>query len=386
MRAHLQTISGETTRQPANPSYPCCGIPFLSSRQSGDLQSSGMGALPCIPVSPSPVFEGLPPTIVHRPQSQNTALIANCLADPDKALTQAVLKPLTDLKLAGKISVEPCIILIDGMCEAHSHRPDYRDNIPSFVGKHLIRFPSWLKIVCTVRSNARDATRGLPFQTVSLDNSDVDERLNKDMCDYVTLRIQKSSLLRKNIMLSMNRNTEENKHNKFQNYLVQCAKGNFLYVKLTMDLIERGHLVLKSSSYKVLPQNLSEVFLLEFNLRFPTSQSFASISNILCICLATTRPLTLEELYLTVNALNVSSFITWNEFLSLYRPLVRYLVKRKDDTLMFYHPLFREWLVRRADTDSKKFLCDLRIGHSAIAISIARMEQLVECDKFKPAQ
>ena len=92
--------------------------------------------------------------------------LANCLADPDKALTQAVLKPLTDLKLAGKISVEPCIILIDGMCEAHSHRPDYRDNIPSFVGKHLIRFPSWLKIVCTVRSNARDATRGLPFQTV----------------------------------------------------------------------------------------------------------------------------------------------------------------------------------------------------------------------------
>jgi hypothetical protein len=65
-------------------------------------------------------------------------------------------------------------------------------------------------------------------------------------------------------------------------------------VKLTLDLIERGHLVLKSSNYKVLPRTLSEVFQLEFNLKFPTSKSFENISTILCVCLATRHPLTIE--------------------------------------------------------------------------------------------
>ena len=92
--------------------------------------------------------------------------LSSCLTDPDKALTQAILQPLTDLKLAGKISADPCIILIDGLCHGQSHLPDYGDTIASFVGKHLITFPGWLKIVCTIRSNARDATRGLPFQTI----------------------------------------------------------------------------------------------------------------------------------------------------------------------------------------------------------------------------
>ena len=102
MRAHLQTISGETTRQPANPSYPCCGIPFLSSRQSGDLQSSGMGALPCIPVSPSPVFEGLPPTIVHRPQSQNTALISQLFGGPRQSSYSGSFKTFDWSKACGQ--------------------------------------------------------------------------------------------------------------------------------------------------------------------------------------------------------------------------------------------------------------------------------------------
>ena len=84
-----------------------------------------------------------------------------CLTDPDMALTQAVILPLADLNLAGKISTDLCIILIDGLCEAQSHRPNYGDTLSSFVEKHLISFPNWLKIVATVISNARDVTRGL---------------------------------------------------------------------------------------------------------------------------------------------------------------------------------------------------------------------------------
>ena len=50
------------------------------------------------------------------------------------------------------------------------------------MSSHLSHFPPWLKLVCSVRSNseaAAEVTRALPFQRISLDKTDVDERLNK---------------------------------------------------------------------------------------------------------------------------------------------------------------------------------------------------------------
>ena len=39
---------------------------------------------------------------------------------------------------------------------------------------------------------------------------------------------------------------------------------------------------------------------------------------------------------------------------------------------MFYHPLFREWLIRRRDNESTKFMVDPRNGHLAIALTYSR--------------
>ena len=72
----------------------------------------------------------------------------------------------------------------------------------------------------------------------SLDNYDVDERINKDMCDYITLRIHESTLLKKNIIQSISRYSDDNPHTRFQKHLVGCAKGSFLYVKLIIELID----------------------------------------------------------------------------------------------------------------------------------------------------
>ena len=60
---------------------------------------------------------------------------------------------------------------------------------------------------------------------------------------------------------------------KFVHFLTDAAQGNFLFVKLVLDQITRGNLVIKSS-FKVLPVSLSEVFLLECNLRFSSIKSY----------------------------------------------------------------------------------------------------------------
>jgi hypothetical protein len=39
---------------------------------------------------------------------------------------------------------------------------------------------------------------------------------------------------------------------------------------------------------------------------------------------------------------------------------------------MFFHPTFRDWLVKRPEGEGTKFLCDVRTGHAAIAFSMAR--------------
>lgn len=38
---------------------------------------------------------------------------------------------------------------------------------------------------------------------------------------------------------------------KLSTHLKALSQGSYLYLKLTFDLIEKGYLVLKSSSYKV---------------------------------------------------------------------------------------------------------------------------------------
>ena len=47
---------------------------------------------------------------------------------------------------------------------------------------------------------------------------------------------------------------------KFVNYLSSISQSSFLFVKLTLDLIEKGCLIVKSSNFKVLPKSLDDLF------------------------------------------------------------------------------------------------------------------------------
>lgn len=51
------------------------------------------------------------------------------------------------------------IILIDGLNEAEFHRPDYGDTLASFLSRNIQKFPSWLKVIATVRTSQQVYTR-----------------------------------------------------------------------------------------------------------------------------------------------------------------------------------------------------------------------------------
>jgi hypothetical protein len=170
----------------------------------------------------------------------------------------------------------------------------------------------------------------------SLDNTEADERLNKDLSDYIACRMkvtaetQLSNKMKKNIATKLTR------------YLVSKACGSFLYVKQILDFIEKGFLVVKAGSFKVLPANLSEIYQLAFNIKFSSSESFNQVSAIFSISLASLQPINLHELFNIFSALFIKTEVGWKDFQERYHLISEFLVMRRDGSVMCFHPTLRD--------------------------------------------
>ncbi|XP_077561766.1 zinc-RING finger and ankyrin repeat domain-containing protein rolling pebbles isoform X5 [Haemaphysalis longicornis] len=311
---------------------------------------------------------------------QEVLSLPSCRADPEGALVRGVLEPLRSLPL---LAHTRCLLVVDALDEAELHRPDYGHTIASLLASHAHRFPAWLKLVVTVRTAFLDATRQLALPQISLDRLSLNESLMRDLVGYILFRIESSSAARANITVN-NGKQDGSVHARFAQHVASLSKGCFLYAKLTMDLIERGHLVVKSSSYKVLPVSLSEVYLLNFNLRFTTTRAFERVRGLLQVCVASLSPLRPHELYHSVNAGAIYDPLTWADFQQRLDALTsaQFLVQRNDGSLMLAHPSLREWLTRRDENDSTKFLCDVRAGHACIALRLSRIEAPLEAPQL----
>lgn len=317
--------------------------------------------------------------LLSEPDLLSCLSLKECITDPDLAFLRGIIEPLTILRRNGSIETKNSIILVDGLCEAEYHRPDHGYTVASFIANHIAEMPPWLKIFATVRSQFLELTRPLPYTRLCLDVSD---NVNKDLMEYFYARLQAAPIIETNIKCSTGKS--EGVHNfvmKFAQYVLHLCQGSFLFLKLILDLLERSHIVVKSTNYKVVPISLAQIFLLQFNLRFPTVQSFEKVTHILSVCLAALYPLTLVEIYYSVNSLLTDTFLPWEEFCIRFETLSDFLIKRIDNTYMFFHPSFREWLIRRDESESPKFLCDLRAGHCGISFRLARVQAPLDPDK-----
>jgi len=123
--------------------------------------------------------------------------------------------------------------------------------------RHAPNIPSWLKIICTVRTQLLDCAKQLPYTRISLDkttNDAIGNSIAKDLSDYVGYRLAQSPSIQSNVTASVNGKAESScnaNQTRFSSHLLTLARGSFLFAKLTLDLIESGHLVAKSASYKV---------------------------------------------------------------------------------------------------------------------------------------
>uniref|UniRef100_A0A665VPN0 Tetratricopeptide repeat, ankyrin repeat and coiled-coil containing 1b n=1 Tax=Echeneis naucrates TaxID=173247 RepID=A0A665VPN0_ECHNA len=310
--------------------------------------------------------------LLKEPHLQSMLSLRSCVQDPMAAFRRGVLEPLASLRKERKIPEEDHIILIDGLNEAEFHKPDYGDTIASFITKIIAKFPSWLKLVITVRANLMEITSLLPFSKISLDDFSDNKEISNDLNAYIQYRINSSKDIMNNI--NLNGKADPITVGKLSSHLISRSQGSYLYLKLTLDLFERGHLVIKSSSYKVVPVSLAELYQLQCNMKFMTNSAFERSLPILNVALASLHPMTDEQLFQAINASFIQGELQWEDFQQRMELLSCFLIKRRDKTRMFCHPSFREWLVWRADGESTDFLCDPRTGHALMAFMLSRQE------------
>ncbi|XP_063156497.1 protein TANC2 [Candoia aspera] len=320
----------------------------------------------------SPQFVAYREQLLREPHLQSMLSLRSCVQDPLASFRRGVLEPLENLHKERKIPNEDFIILIDGLNEAEFHKPDYGDTIVSFLSKMIGKFPSWLKLIVTVRTSLQEIIKLLPFHRIFLDRLEENEAIDQDLQAYILHRIHSSSEIQNNI--SLNGKMDNTTFGKLSSHLKTLSQGSYLYLKLTFDLIEKGYLVLKSSSYKVVPVSLSEVYLLQCNMKFPTQSSFDRVMPLLNVAVASLHPLTDEHIFQAINAGSIEGSLEWEDFQQRMENLSMFLIKRRDMTRMFVHPSFREWLIWREEGEKIKFLCDPRSGHTLLAFWFSRQE------------
>ncbi|XP_034742371.1 protein TANC1 isoform X4 [Etheostoma cragini] len=310
--------------------------------------------------------------LLKEPHLQSMLSLRSCVQDPMAAFRRGILEPLANLRKERRIPEEDHIILIDGLNEAEFHKPDYGDTIASFITKIIAKFPSWLKLVVTVRVSLLEITSLLPFSKISLDDFSDNIEISNDLNAYVQYRINGSKDIMNNI--SLNGKADPMTVGRLSSHLISRSQGSYLYLKLTLDLFERGHLVIKSASYKVVPVSLAELYQLQCNMKFMTNSAFERSLPILNVALASLHPMTDEQLFQAINAGFIKGELPWEDFQQCMELLSCFLIKRRDKTRMFCHPSFREWLVWRSDGESTDFLCDPRTGHALMAFMLSRQE------------
>ncbi|NXL62262.1 TANC1 protein, partial [Chordeiles acutipennis] len=310
--------------------------------------------------------------LIKEPHLQSMLSLRSCVQDPAAAFKRGVLEPLSNLRKERKIPEEDYIILIDGLNDAEFHKPDYGDTLSSFITNIIFKFPPWLKLIVTIRTNFQEVVSSLPFIAISLDNFPDNKEIHDDLNAYIQHRINNSREIINNI--SLNGKADAAIIGKVSNHLIMRSLGSYLYLKLTLDLFQKGHLVIKSASYKVVPVSLSELYLLQCNMKFMTNSAFERALPILNVALASLHPMTDDQIFQAINAGQINGEQQWEDFSQRMEALSCFLIKRRDKTRMFCHPSFREWLVWRADGENTDFLCEPRNGHALLAFMFSRQE------------
>jgi hypothetical protein len=127
-------------------------------------------------------------------------------------------------------------------------------------------------------------------------------------------------------------------------FIVDNARGSYLYANHVMDLVAQSHLTVRAGNLcRWLPRNLSEVFHLRCSREFPTPESFSGVGRMLSICLAAARPLSPRDLAGILRERDGGATECGAAMVDNLRKMAR-MLQVQEGRVVFAHSSVRDWL------------------------------------------
>ncbi|CAF0840271.1 unnamed protein product [Didymodactylos carnosus] len=282
-------------------------------------------------------------------------------------------------------------IIIDGidneLCDNEGQ------TITEFLYDNLHRLPTWLKLIITLNRNQKNKTEEdkflKHFELIDLDDCSYQNLIKNDIQDYMIERFDR-----------INKQLKQNSRNCYYSptfyegyglnslndiehfhYLIEklsyLSQGNFLYLSYLCNLIERQQIpsfkLNLYDSQQNIPKTIDEILTYITRILFLDNEYdnhfLFRLKSILEICLASRKPLSLNELHICVNSDQIRSTINYNEFLGYINCLSLFLTRLPDSSYTIVHRCTRNWLI------DDVFACDIKKGHSRLALTKSRTKE-----------
>lgn len=282
-------------------------------------------------------------------------LFEDCPQDPAWCFEQAVVTPLKQLH--PKPSV-PWYIVMDALDECSNEKAEIV-NIIKFKSSQL---PKWLKLIVSSR-NVSSVVAGLDgLQTVELRLDD--KRNLEDIDTYLTLKVfsLKESIV-ETIKTSLTIKDNDTPTQKIVSSLAEKGHGNFLYVKVVLDLWLASAETIKCESF---PRKLDSIYQLYFERKYGTPESFQSLREIFEVLVAAHTPLTVLEMY-SLSRLDKPALDLEYEFMPKLDQVSLFLCHGSgNDLIRIHHSSLCEWLTSE-NNKGKIYYVKKQNGHKRLA-------------------
>ena len=279
----------------------------------------------------------------------------DCSQDPEWCFELGVLTPLKNLYPQQN---NPWYIIIDALDECVSDKAE----IVNILKSKAHRLPKWMKLIVSSR-NLSTIISGLGgFQSVELRSDD--DRNREDIDTYLSLKMfSLSQGMVQKIKTSLAILDNDNPSQKMVSTLAEKGQGNFLYVKVVLDLWLTSTEGIK---WETFPKTLESSYQLYFERKYSTPESFQSIRQIFEVLVSAYTPLTVQEMY-SLFKLDQPSLELEYEFLPKLDQVALFLWHGSEDGLIrIHHSSLSEWLTSEINK-GKIYYVKKQNGHNRLA-------------------
>ena len=276
-------------------------------------------------------------------------LQTSCLRDPYDCFEQAIAIPLRQVQNERQYH----FIIIDALDECTSDSAG--TSLVQFVKDTYNRLPKWVRLVMTSRNDSAVLSHFDSFPKVHLSSSDA--RNLQDIEIFIASKLFEDTpfLERAKVILGLG---SSNEVTYLTNKLLTQSEGNFLFAKLMLQYgKDDWH---NQADLNKLPKTVGEQYERYLRRAYGSREKFKPALAILEILVATFEPLKANHIF---DVLRIQEKMDFEyDFVYALKGLSHFVTYGEDNTIIFFHQTFREWLTSKDNLGSPYYVSRSR-GH-----------------------